>query len=44
MDRKRDESNQEFGSGAFVANEEVWGLAAGVGGEGKMEERAAGSE
>lgn len=33
MDRKQDASNQEFGSGgAFVANEEVRGLAAGVSG------------
>lgn len=32
MDGKQDASNQEFGSGAFVANEKVWGLAAGVGG------------
>lgn len=37
-------SNQDFGRGAVIANEEISGLKAGEGGYGKLEEKVAGSE
>lgn len=43
MDRKQNASHQEFGSGAVIENAETWGVIAGVGGYGKLQERVAGS-